>query len=169
MFLILTYTANIFDKMIIAGAGSITARGGSRNRAAVEVLWSQWFLRSCPAASSRCWGAWWSTLKLYPPEQVGLAGGYESLREELRKMGPLAPRERNARHAHSGGHRAVLTDFIHHISPAVIGIGVGLFAMLLAIEIIEPQECDGSTTCRCSLSRRRQMGTVMEATKGSRC
>ena len=27
MFLILTYTANIFDKMIIAGAGSITARG----------------------------------------------------------------------------------------------------------------------------------------------
>jgi di/tricarboxylate transporter len=27
MFLILTYTANIFEKMIIAGAGSITARG----------------------------------------------------------------------------------------------------------------------------------------------
>ena len=27
MFLILSYTANIFDKMIIAGAGSITARG----------------------------------------------------------------------------------------------------------------------------------------------
>jgi hypothetical protein len=30
MFLILSYTANIFDKMIIAGAGSITARGQPR-------------------------------------------------------------------------------------------------------------------------------------------
>ena len=29
MFLILTYTANLFDKMIIAGAGSITARGAA--------------------------------------------------------------------------------------------------------------------------------------------
>jgi hypothetical protein len=27
LFLILSYTANIFDKMIIAGAGAITARG----------------------------------------------------------------------------------------------------------------------------------------------
>src|SRR6201988_95453 len=41
MFLILTYTANIFDKMIIAGAGSITARGGIEKYGGVEVLWSK--------------------------------------------------------------------------------------------------------------------------------
>jgi hypothetical protein len=44
MFLIITYTANIFDKMIIAGAGSITARGLIEKVGDVEVLWSQWFL-----------------------------------------------------------------------------------------------------------------------------
>jgi sodium-dependent dicarboxylate transporter 2/3/5 len=41
MFLVLTYTANIFDKMIIAGAGSITARGLIEKVGGVEVLWSQ--------------------------------------------------------------------------------------------------------------------------------
>src|SRR5262245_9226995 len=40
MFLILTYTAGIFDKMIIAGAASITARGLIERFGQVPVLWS---------------------------------------------------------------------------------------------------------------------------------
>jgi di/tricarboxylate transporter len=44
MFLILSYTANIFDKMIIAGAGSITAPGLIEKVGGVEVLWSYWFI-----------------------------------------------------------------------------------------------------------------------------
>jgi len=50
MFLILSYTANIFDKMIIAGAGSITARGLIEKHGGVEVLWSQWFLAFLPCS-----------------------------------------------------------------------------------------------------------------------
>jgi solute carrier family 13 (sodium-dependent dicarboxylate transporter), member 2/3/5 len=53
MFLILTYTANIFDKMIIAGAGSITARGLIEKVGGVEVLWSQWFLAFLPCSTLR--------------------------------------------------------------------------------------------------------------------
>src|SRR5262245_44596064 len=140
MFLILTYTANIFDKMIIAGAGSITARGGIEKYGGVEVLWSQWFLAFLPCSILTLLAAWWFTLKLYPPEKVALEGGYEFLREELHKMGPLAPQERNAAMLILAAIVLWLTDFIHHISPAVIGIGVGLFAMLPRIEIIEPQE-----------------------------
>src|SRR3954462_5634905 len=82
MFLILSYTANIFDKMIIAGAGSITARGGIEKYGGVEVLWSQWFLAFLPCSILTLLAAWWFTLKLYPPEQVGLVGGYDFLREE---------------------------------------------------------------------------------------
>ncbi|HEY3643200.1 MAG TPA: anion permease [Xanthobacteraceae bacterium] len=50
MFLILSYTANIFDKMIIAGAGSITARGLIEKGGGVEVLWSYWFLAFLPCS-----------------------------------------------------------------------------------------------------------------------
>ena len=56
MFLILSYTANIFDKMIIAGAGSITARGLIEKVGGVEVLFgATGSSPSCRAASSRCW------------------------------------------------------------------------------------------------------------------
>ena len=51
MFLILTYTGNIFDKMIIAGAGAITAAGLITKHGGVEVLWESGCWRSCRAAS----------------------------------------------------------------------------------------------------------------------
>src|SRR3954468_13360267 len=69
MFLILTYTANIFDKMIIAGAGSITARGLIEKVGGVEVLWSQWFLAFLPCSIITVLVAWRLTLWLYPPER----------------------------------------------------------------------------------------------------
>ncbi len=50
MFLVLSYTANIFDKMIIAGAASITARGLIEKIGGVEVLWSYWFVAFLPCS-----------------------------------------------------------------------------------------------------------------------
>ena len=75
MFLILSYTANIFDKMIIAGAGSITARGLIEKVGGVEVLWSQWFIAFLPCSIITVLAAWRLTLWLYPPEKVALASG----------------------------------------------------------------------------------------------
>src|SRR5947209_17253076 len=93
MFLILSYTANIFDKMIIAGAGSITARGLIEKTGGVEVLWSQWFLAFLPCSIITVVVAWRLTLWLYPPETVRLEGGHDYLRSELARMGPLTPQE----------------------------------------------------------------------------
>ena len=66
MFLILSYTANIFDKMIIAGAGSITARGLIEKAGGVEVLWSQWFLAFLPCSILTLLAAWRLTLVALP-------------------------------------------------------------------------------------------------------
>jgi len=44
------YTAGIFDKMVIAGAASITARGLIEKVGHVEVLWSKWFLGYLPCS-----------------------------------------------------------------------------------------------------------------------
>src|ERR1700731_1156868 len=87
MFLILSYTANIFDKMIIAGAGSITARGLIEQVGGGEVLWSYWFIAFLPCSIITVLAAWALTLWLYPPEHVSLHGGYEFLRTEVEKMG----------------------------------------------------------------------------------
>jgi di/tricarboxylate transporter len=48
VFLIITYMAGLFDKMIIAGAGAITARGAIEKFGEVEVIWSQWFIAYLP-------------------------------------------------------------------------------------------------------------------------
>ena len=90
MFLVLSYTANIFDKMIIAGVASITARGLIEKVGGVEVLWSYWFIAFLPCSVVTVLTAWWLTLKLYPPEKVALAGGRDYLRAEMRKCGNWA-------------------------------------------------------------------------------
>jgi anion transporter len=167
MFLILTYTANIFDKMIIAGAGSITARGMIEKYGGVEVLWSQWFLAFLPCSILTLLAAWRLTLWLYPPERMQLEGGKDFLRAELAKMGPLTPRERNAALLILAAIALWLTDFIHHISPAVIGIGVGLFALLPRVEILEIGEMRRLNYMPVFfVAAAVSMGTVMEATKG---
>ena len=73
MFLILTYTGNIFDKMILAGAGSITAAGLMEKVGGVEVLWGVWLFAFLPCSIITVLVAWRLTLWLYPPEQTAFA------------------------------------------------------------------------------------------------
>ena len=75
MFILLVYTATIFDKMIIAGAASITARGLIERVGGVQVLWSQWFLAYLPCDIITIFIAWRIVLWLYPPENKSLPGG----------------------------------------------------------------------------------------------
>src|SRR5919108_3507135 len=94
MFLILTYTATIFDKMLIAGASSITARGAIERFGGVEVQWSRWALAYLPCDILVMLVAWRLTLWMYPPEAAALPGGAEYLRAEIRGMGAWSPMER---------------------------------------------------------------------------
>src|SRR6266436_7792255 len=88
MFIILVYQATIFDKMLIAGASSITARGAIEKFGHVDVLWSQWFLAYLPCDIIVMIVAWRLALWMYPPETATLPGGSEYLQREIRAMGP---------------------------------------------------------------------------------
>ena len=140
MFLVLSYTANIFDKMIIAGAGSITARGLIEKVGGVEVLWSYWFIAFLPCSIITVLAAWLLTLWLYPPEKVALEGGYDYLRAEIAKMGAWSALEKKAALVMAAAIVLWLTDFLHHISPAIIGMGVGLFALLPRVGILDIED-----------------------------
>jgi anion transporter len=166
MFLVLSYTANIFDKMIIAGAGSITARGLIEKVGGVEVLWSQWFIAFLPCSIITLLAAWRLTLWLYPPETVGLEGGQAFLRDELAKMGPLSSMERRAALLMAAAIVLWLTDFIHHIPASVIGLGVGLFALLPRVGILDIEDLRKLNMMPVFfVGAAVSMGTVMEATK----
>ena len=137
MFLILTYTASIFDKMIKAGAASITARGLIERVGQVPVLWSKWFLAYLPCDLITIFVAWRLTLWLYPPEKADLPGGGSYMREELRKLGNLSRLEKKAAILMFMAVGLWATDFLHHMSPALIGLGVGLFAVVPRLGVLD--------------------------------
>src|ERR1700692_4666861 len=167
MFLILSYTANIFDKMIIAGAGSITARGLLEKGGGVEVLWSYWFLAFLPCSIITVLAAWLLTLWLYPPEKVALDGGYAYLRAEIEKMGSWSPLQLRAAALVAVEILLWLTDFAHHISSSVIGMGVGLFALLPRVGILDVEDMKRLNYLPVFfVAAAVSMGTVLEQTKG---
>ena len=92
LFILLVYTATIFDKMIIAGAASITARGLIERVGGVHVLWSQWFLAYLPCDILTIFIAWRLVLWMYPPEKEALPGGAAFLHEEVRRRDPESAR-----------------------------------------------------------------------------
>jgi anion transporter len=138
-FLIITYTASIFDKMIIAGAASITARGAIERFGGVEVLWSQWFLAYLPCDILTILVAWRLTLWLYPPEKSSLAIGASHLTD----VGETHPWNAATTRAALLIALAIglwVTDFLHHIPPPIIGVGVGLAAVAPGIGVLSVDE-----------------------------
>ncbi|HYR84618.1 MAG TPA: SLC13 family permease [Terriglobia bacterium] len=140
MFLIITYTAGIFDKMIIAGAASITARGAIERFGGVEVLWSRWFFAYLPCDIITILIAWRLTLWLYPPERATLSTDAGYLDTEIRKMGPLTQLEKRAALLMFMAVALWLTDFLHHISPSVIGLGIGLLTVVPGVGVLNVED-----------------------------
>jgi anion transporter len=140
MFLILTYTAGIFDKMIIAGAASITARGSIEQFGQVPVLYFNWFIAYLPCDLITIFVAWRLTLWLYPPEKNAMSGGADHLTAELEKMGRWSALEKKSAILMLVAVGLWMTDKLHHVEPEYIGIGVGLFAALPRVGVLEIED-----------------------------
>jgi anion transporter len=140
MFLILTYTAGIFDKMIIAGAASITARGLIERFGQVPVLWSKWFIAYLPCDLITIFAAWRLTLWLYPPEKDAMSGGADHLSAGLEKMGRWSALEKKSAILMLVAVGLWMTDYFHHLSPAMIGVGIGLFASLPRVGVLDIED-----------------------------
>ena len=140
MFIILVYQATIFDKMVIAGASSITARGAIERFGGVNVLWSQWALAYLPCDIIVMIVAWRLALWLYPPETAMLPGGSDYLQREIRAMGPWSTVEIRAALLMSLGIALWVTDFLHQIPAPMIGLGVGLLAIMPRIGVLDTED-----------------------------
>ena len=167
MFLVLTYTGNIFDKMILAGAGSITAAGQMQKFGGVEVLYGVWLLAFLPCSIITVFAAWRLTLWFYPPEESGLSPGREYFQNELAKMGPWSLAETKAAILVGCAILLWVTDFWHHIPPTMVALGVGLFSLLPRIGVLDVEDMRRLNYMPVFfVAAAVSMGNVLEATKG---
>ena len=167
MFLILTYTGNIFDKMIIAGAGTITATGLMAKFGGIEVSWAEWFFAFLPCSIITVLAAWRLTLWLYPPETANLAEGREHLRAERERLGPWSAMEIRSALLLGAAILLWVTDFAHHISPVMIALGIGLLALLPHVGVLSADDMRQVNFMPVFfVAQAVSMGNVLEATKG---
>jgi len=137
LLIIVTCTAGIFDKMIIAGAGSVLARGIIQQVANVPVLYSRWFIAYLPCDVLTILCSWRLILWLYPPEQATLEGGTAYLRRKLAEMGPHSRSEKRCAALLGIAVTLWMTDFIHPLNPAMVSVAVALVAVTPTVGLLD--------------------------------
>src|SRR3984957_3161446 len=140
IFITLTYTAGCFDKMVIAGPSSILGRGLIENGANIHVYYSLWLMAFLPCGLVTIFGIWRLVVWMYPPENAALERGAEFLNTELQNMGPWSAMEKRALFLMLLAIRFWMTDLPHPFSPAIIGIGIGLFACIPGVGILNQED-----------------------------
>ncbi|MEY4879323.1 MAG: hypothetical protein RJB62_792, partial [Pseudomonadota bacterium] len=128
MFLIITYTATIFDKMIVAGAASITARGAIIEYGGVDVGYTDWFIAFLPADILTILAAWRITLWLFPPEVTGIEGKRRELQEQFKVTQAWTPEAKRAALLILGTVVIWVTDKIHGIDPELVALSAVIIA-----------------------------------------
>lgn len=124
-----TYTAGIFDKMILAGAASILAHGIIDTVGGVRLTYAQWLVAYLPGDLLTIVACWRAILWLYPASGE-LAGSGAYLAGELARLGPWTAEQRRA--AVLLGSAVVLwaTDALHGVRPATVAIAVAVLALV---------------------------------------
>ena len=139
LLIIITYSATIFDKMVIAGAASILARGIIEDVAGRKVLYSHWFLAYLPCDIITIVVCWRLILWLYPAEK-SLEGSQEHLKAQLKSLGPWTTAEKKTLFFLLTAVTLWMTDFIHHLSPALIGMAIGLLALVPVVGVLDSSD-----------------------------
>lgn len=140
IFLVLTYSAGLFNKMVIAGTSAILVRGMLQEMAQIEVLWSRWLLAFMPCTVVTIVALWRLGLAMFPAERDVSMQGQEFFRHSLRQLGPWTRQEKKVALLLGATVGFWVTDFVHHLSPSMIGIGAGLFAALPHVGVLQSKD-----------------------------
>lgn len=140
IFLVITYTAAIFDKMVIAGAGAITAVGNIERYGEVDVSYGMWFLAFLPCALVTIFAAWWFAMKMYPPEIASLEGRMDRLKSELKTQPGSSSLAMKSTVLSLLAIVLWMTDFWHHIPPSQIALALALIAFFPYVNVLEAED-----------------------------
>jgi solute carrier family 13 (sodium-dependent dicarboxylate transporter), member 2/3/5 len=140
IFLVLTYTAAIFDKMVIAGAGAITAVGNITRFGGVQVSYALWFVAFLPCALLTIFAAWQFAKWAYPPEVERLSGNAEELKTKLRGNQAWTPLAVKSSLLSVLAIVLWMTDSFHHIPASAVALGVALIAFLPFVGVLDVED-----------------------------
>ncbi len=136
----MTYLASLFDKTVIAGATAVLSKGLMESIGKVQVTYGMWLIAYLPVALLTLVASWFLIMKLFPPEKRTLEGGEEYCRGQLAKMGPMSRDEMKSIAILGVCTVLWMTDFLHHVSAAKIGVTAGLVACLPVVGAIKKDD-----------------------------
>ncbi len=168
MFIVITYAAGLFDKMIIAGASTVTAQGILERVGGIHVTYVQWFLAYLPCSLITIFVTWRIALWLYPPEKELLGGDGSYVRNEIRKMGRWTSIEKRTALLMFIAVALWFTDPLHkNITASMIGLGIGLLALVPGVGVLNVDELKRLNLLPVFfVATAVSMGTVLVQTKG---
>jgi di/tricarboxylate transporter len=137
LFVILAYTASLFNKMFLGGGISIMTHGMVEELTGIRILWSQWFFAFLPVAILTIIAAWLTILWLYPVDTQERPEDQKALQDTVHTLGPWSWEERKALLWLLLAITLWVTDFLHHMSPTAIGIGIGLLLTLPKVGVLD--------------------------------
>lgn len=137
LFIALTVSCTLFDKLMITGGSTIVAQSIIEKVGQTRIYWSHWLLAQIPSLLLSVPACWALILWLFPY--------HEAPRQ------PRAMEDRSVGRAWSEAERrcAILlaatlclwvTDFLHHIHAAMIALGAALLAVLPKIGVLKAEE-----------------------------
>src|SRR5262245_18706613 len=124
LILAITFSASLFDKGIIGSTSSILARNLITEFGHVPMSWSQWFIAYAPLNLFNIVVTWWVLQRMFPAETDKLPGDMALIREQRARLGRWTASEKKAAFWIVMGVSLWATDFIHHLNPAIVGVGL---------------------------------------------
>lgn len=136
IFLGMSAAAVVSEKTVLSGSVGILAHGIVKEQTGIDIPWSQWFVAFLPISVLTV-PIYWVTLRwLYPADKMAPVSG-DSFDKTVREIGPLSAAEKKLLGTIVVTLGLWSTDFIHHIDPAIVGLGAGLFLVLPRVGVLD--------------------------------
>lgn len=140
LFVSLTITSTLFDKLMITGGGTIVSQGIIEKVGHVPVYWSQWLFALLPALLLSVPACWAIIVWLFPARLTGPDSFRQPLEAHLQVEKTWSAAEKRCGLLLMAALLLWMTDFVHHIHPAMVALGVALLATLPRIGVLELKE-----------------------------
>jgi len=137
LLVMITTICALVSVMVLSGATSMMTRGIVEEQTGIQILWSQWLFACLPLNLLTMIATIAIVRWLYPAEIRELHGGREYIEKSLAQMGSWSAAEKKTLFWFALAISLWATDSLHHINPAVIGIGAGLAVSLPTVGVLD--------------------------------
>jgi sodium-dependent dicarboxylate transporter 2/3/5 len=140
LFVSLTFTSTLFDKLMVTGGASIVAQGIIEKVGRTSISWSQWFFAQLPALLLSIPALWLIILWFFPAKSSDPVSARQPTEATVGESRTWSAAEKRWAVLLLVALALWMTDFMHHIHPAMVALGVALLGALPRIGILESKE-----------------------------